>query len=117
MRKKLLRKVLRLYELRGPHQAVYVDSIEGIDPSNEELLCTVNALLSEKLILSHGCEELTDDSSGVRGTRMLIRISPDRLKDIKKELRPWYRDPRFLIPAGIALSALLWQILRSLLPL
>ena len=106
----ILRDVYKFYVKKGPHNYGLVHAFPSFFKGNPEYLAALNQLIDEKLILSTSVP-----SDTTRENLVAIGINPDRLEDIRKELSPWYRDPKFFIPTIIGVLGLLWAVLTILL--
>jgi hypothetical protein len=106
----IIRDVYKFYVKRGPHNYGLAHRFPSFVEGNPEYVAALNQLMYEKLILY---ESVPSDTTGKN--LLAIGINPDSLEDIRKELSPWYRDPKFLIPAIIGVLGLLWAVLTILL--
>ncbi len=76
----------------------------------ERYTAALNQLLREKLILGVNVPE-----NGHEIDQVAIGLNPDHLKDIRKELSPWHKDPIFVIPSIIGILGLLWAVISKLI--
>ncbi len=108
-RKAILRELYKFYEDKGPNNFAVAHTLKAFSPGNKKFLTAVNQLLEERLI--NGSKvPLYVDPDGV----LAIAINPVSLVDIKRELRSWYRDPKFLIGTMIAAIGLIIALLELL---
>jgi len=106
-RRRILRRLVDFFDKVGPTQLLKLDPMDIIGkPVNEKYAAALNQLLAAKLVLG-------EDVGG--GIGPAFRLNPDKLDDIKRELR-WYRDPawQFWVGTGIAIAGLVLAILTFL---
>ena len=104
-RRKILRDVKNLYDEKGPNNYVFAHQLPSFKQSDLKYLAAANQLLTEKMILA-----VADTSNPDGEQPIAIALNPERLEDVRKELYLWYRDPKFVIPAVVAVLGLAWAI-------
>lgn len=112
-RRLVLKQLDRLYQKKGPNNFLYADELNGFSPGDEEFLAAIDQLRKEDLIHCTADEKVPGEY-GMQA-RLAVALNPDAVDRVRKELTSWYQDARFLIPAAIALAALLWSIIKELL--
>jgi len=110
LRKKILKELYTFYEEKGPDNYVLADTLKCFSPGNEKFLATINGLLKEELIkgITSGIK-----AKGSTQDRVAIAINPAKIREIKKEIRSWYEDPKFWITVLLTIVGLIvtiWQI-------
>ncbi len=113
-RRKILRRLYRLFSEKGPNNYFYADDLPSFSPSKPEFLAAINKLLHEALISGIEGGEVPPESGG--GQRLAVCLNPDRVTEVRKELLVWYRDPRFIIPAVIGRTGVVWAVASVFLP-
>ncbi len=104
LRKKILKELYTFYEEKGPDNYVLADTLKCFSPRNEKFLAAVNGLLREELIkgIAPGIK-----AKGSTQDRVAIAINPAKIREIKKEIRNWYKDPKFWITVLLTM----WDLL------
>ena len=110
LRKKILKELYTFYEEKGPDSYVLADTLKSFSPGNEKFLAAVSGLLRKELIkgVASGIK-----AEGSTQDRLAIAINPAKIREIKKEIRNWYEDPKFWITVLLTIGGLIvaiWQI-------
>lgn len=92
-KKTVLRYLADLHEERGAEEYTHPGEIHGFDPDDMRCVTAVNELLRDRYI---------NGRKGPDGS-MEIALNTTRIREVKKELRPWYAMPVLWI--GILLIA------------
>ena len=97
-RKTILRELDRLHTTRGPDATTAVKALPGFDSENPKFTAAVNRLLQDRLV------------NGLKGEdgAMALSLNASRMREVKRELRPWYAHPgvwALLMTAGVAGAA------------
>jgi hypothetical protein len=105
-RKRILRRLKHFYDEQGPGDLLLLDPIDIIGkPGGQKYVAAVNQLMEERLIYGVAA-----------GERPAFRLNPDRIEEVKRELR-WYRDPalQFVVGTLLAVGGLVWAIITFIM--
>lgn len=90
-KKTILKTLANYYRNSGPGTLTRPATIPGFQTKPEKYQQAVNHLLQERLI------EGTKDPEG----RMAISLNPQRMAEVRKELRPFWFHPAFVALLGL----------------
>jgi len=98
-RKDILRELKKLYNKKGPNRYMLTIHLNSFKTDNQEYFKAFNQLLQENLITVMESDDLK-----------AVAINPDKIEDVKKELRNSYTDPKLWIAILITTVIILWAI-------
>jgi hypothetical protein len=106
----ILRELYTFWLEKGPGNFALADTLKCFKAGDQIFLTAMNQLLAEGLVVGVSSGVKIEDST----ERAAIAANPGRIKDIRKEIRPWYKDPVW-IGTILGAAALLATIVGMLL--